>query len=134
MRAFAVWLATTLVAFGVLGGSYHLALTGEPRKVLVIVDSSFAMKPVWPKVRGAVREIGDRRYARFGLITEKNRVHGWRRRLELGRAAPYAPRDFAKLRDPQAFPEIGEATEVFLLTNAPGDQTRDFGGWTIIRP
>ena len=51
-----------------------------------------------------------------------------------GEAVPYAPRDFAALEGGGHFPEIGEAGEVYLITNAPADQTADFGSWTIVRP
>ncbi len=134
MKAFAVWLAANLLAFGLLGGSYHLSLTDEPRKVLVVVDSSFAMKSVWHRVPKLLEEIGERRYARFALITEKGRVHDWEARPRLGRLQAYAPRNFEKLAEGAAFPEIGEASEIYFLTNAPEAELESLGAWTVLRP
>ena len=134
MKPFLVWLALALAAFGSLGGAYHLSLSSDPRKVLVIVDSSFAMKSIWHRVPHALDRIGDRRYAAFGLMTEKNRVHGWQSKLVLGRLVPYAPRDFAQLKTTKGTPEAERATEVYFLTNAAADQLDGLPSWTIIRP
>jgi hypothetical protein len=133
MKPFVIWLACTLASFAGLGGGYHAALTASPRKVLVIVDSSFPMQPVWGRVKQAVERLEDRRYTQFGLATEKGPVHGWRGRLKLGQLAAYAPRNFDKLAQ-RDFPEIGEATEVYLVTNAPDDELDRLDGWTVIRP
>ena len=134
MKPILVWLALTLAAFGSLAGAYHLNLAGDPRKVLVIVDSSFAMKSIWHRVPQILDELSDRRYAAFGLMTEKNRVHGWQSKLVLGRLAPYAPRDFAKLKTGTGAPEAEHASEVYFLTNAATDQLDGLPSWTIIRP
>ena len=134
MKAFAVWLLGTLAAFGALGGVYHSSLTGEPRKVLVVVDSSYAMSPHWHRVPDRLREIEDRRYSSLALITEKGRVHGWTPRLSLGQTAPYGPRDFERLGEAGAFPEIAETGRIYFVTNAPADEIEAFGDWEIIRP
>ncbi len=134
MKSFFLWLALTLGAFGSLGGGYHLALESAPRRVLVIVDSSFAMKPVWHRISPLLRDLSKLKYSEFSLVTEKGGVHGWASRLSPGKLAPYAPRDFAALEGGGRFPEIGEASEVYLITNAPPGATADLGAWTIVRP
>ncbi len=134
MRSFALWLAGTLTAFGLLGGGYHLALSEDPHRVVVVLDSSYPMEPAWRRVPQALARLSQRRYTQFALLTEKSRVHGWQPRLRLGRVAPYAPRDFTKLADPDSFPEIAAAAEVYLVTNAPEAETAALGGWRVIRP
>ena len=134
MKAFATWLAITLASFAGLGGGYHVALTASPRKVLVIVDTSFPMKDDWYRVPGIFEEIETRPYAQFGLATEKSQVHGWASRLRPGQLTPYAPRNFDKLESGSVFPAIGDATDVYLVTNAPDDELEAFGGWTVVRP
>ncbi len=134
MKVFVLWAAATLLGFGSLGGAYHWSLSADPRAVLVIVDSSFAMKPVWHRVSPLLRDLSKRKYSEFSLVTEKGGVHGWASRLSPGKLAPYAPRDFAALEGGGRFPEIGEASEVYLITNAPAGETADFGAWTIVRP
>ncbi len=134
MKPFGLWLAVALAAFGGLAAAYHLALTAAPHRVLVVVDSSFAMKDDWPGVKRTLNGFEARRYSEFALITEKRRVHGWRATLRPGRLTAYAPRDFAKLADGTAFPEIAEAAEIHFLTNAPDDALEPFDHWRLIRP
>ena len=117
MKPFSIWLAITLFAFGMFGGSYHFYLTENPRRVLVVVDSSFHMKSAWQQVSGVLKNLGSLRYAEFSLclITEKNSVHGWSPRLNLGKVSPYAPRSFSKLVGKGNYPAIEEAGEIFFL-------------------
>ena len=133
MKVFAIWLIGTLVAFGALGGSYHLSLTSDPRKVVVIVDSSYPMTDVWPRVRRILKALDDERYSVFSLFTEKNGVHSWRERLDLGQMAPYGPRNFKNLRSGK-FHEVAEATRVYFVTNAPDADLESFGDWQVVRP
>ena len=134
MKVFGAWLLGTLVVFGILGGTYHLSLTGDPRKVVVVVDSSYAMNDVWHRVEPMLRGLDDRRYTKFALLTEKGRTHGWKARLTLTQLTPYGPRSFEKLLDGQSFPELAEADEVYVLTNAPTNEAATLGAWEIIRP
>ncbi len=134
MKAFATWLAITLATFAGLGGGYHVALTASPRKILVIVDTSYPMKDDWRRVPGIVREIEARPYAEFGLATEKSQVHDWGPRIRLGQLTPYAPRNFDKLESGSVFPAIGDATDVYLVTNAPDSELEGLGGWIVVRP
>jgi hypothetical protein len=134
MKTFVIWLVGTLVAFGVLGGSYHLMLTGDPRKVVVIVDSSYPMTDVWPRVPKILRGLDDERYAVFSLLSEKSDVHGWQARLELGQLTPYGPRNFEKLGSGRTLPENTEAARVYFVTNAPAADLEPFDGWEIVRP
>lgn len=134
MKAFFSWLAITLAAFGGLGGGYHLALQGNPHRVLVVVDSSFAMKPDWSRIPRVLDRIDNERYAQFALATEKGPVHGYGSRLDAGRLTPYAPRDFSRLDSLENTPELADADEYVLVTNASASETGGLSGWTIIRP
>lgn len=134
MKTMAVWLLITLGAFAALAGGYHVALEQSPRKVLVVVDSSFPMSARWSRVAGLLDRLDDQPYTRFGLITEKSRVRDWATSLRLGQLQPYAPRDLEKLRSGAAFPEIAAADEVVFITNAPDSALSEFSGWTILRP
>ena len=109
-------------------------LEGSPRRVLVVVDSSFQMKSEWRKVPDMLDALDDKPYSQFGLVTEKGRVHGWRRALALGPIVPYAPRDLESLSDGAAFPEVDEADEIYFVTNAPESELAAFSGWTLLRP
>jgi hypothetical protein len=56
--------------------------------------------------------------------------------VDIGKLSPYAPRNFSKLADAASIPEIAEADERVLVTNAPRDQTDPLRseGWQIVRP
>lgn len=133
MRPFSIWLAVTLLVYGGFGGGYHYYLTENPRKVAVVIDASFAMQPVWIQVPGILEKINAQRYAQFSLATEKGPIHGWSTSLKLGRTAPYAPRNFSRLMSKKHFPEMAEATEIQLITNAGPALTKNLSGFKIMR-
>ncbi len=134
MKPFAVWLALALLVFGGLSGGYHAYLTKHPRRIAVAVDTSYPMRAAWGQVGKRLANLTSARYTQFALLTEKGRVHSWSDRLEIGKLSPYAPRDFSGLTDAPNIPEIGEADERVLLTNAPPDQTDPLkrNGWRIL--
>lgn len=134
MKAFFSWLAITVASFAGLGGGYHLVLDRNPKHVLVVVDSSFAMKPDWSRIPGILDRIDDARYSLFALDTEKGPVHGYQRHLDGERLMPYAPRDLSKLKNISVQPEFARADKYILVTNAPASATAGLDGWTIVRP
>lgn len=134
MKIFSAWLFGTVIAFGALAGAYHVSLGSDPHKVVVIVDSSYAMSDVWHRVEQRLQGFDERRYTEFALLTDKGRAHGWSTRLKLALLTPYGPRSFERLLDGQSFPELSEADEVYILTNAPANETAGLGDWEILRP
>jgi hypothetical protein len=132
MKAFLLWLAIAVSVFAGSGAGYHLYLTQHPRKVLIAIDSSFDMNPVWRQVQAVLEKTQQQRYTRFCVVTEKNKVHGWMMPpTDIGKITPYAPRDFSKLVGKEKYPEIGQAQKRYLITNAA--QTQEFDGWEIVR-
>lgn len=133
MKPFAVWLAIAAASFGALAGGYHMHLESSPRRVTVLVDTSYPMRTSWSAVSTRLRAIESERYTEFSLFTEKGKVHGWQARLRPGDIAPYAPRDLAKLASPRAQAEFDEADERILITNAGPDELSAPGGWDVLR-
>lgn len=132
MKPLLLWLALAVLGFGGLAGGYHGYLQDNPRRVAVVVDTSYDMAAVWPRVEPKLVEIGATRYSAFSLVTDKRLIHGWQQRLRSNLADPYGPRDFAKLRELAASPEIAGAETVYFLTNAPAAETATFRGWQIV--
>jgi hypothetical protein len=118
MKQFVIWCAIFVGVWAGLSGAYHLYLTRNPRKVLVLVDTSFGMHTVWAQMPEVVERFRHRRYTVFSLITDKARLHSWQARLTLGNITPYAPRALAKMVDRQRYPEIDAADQVYIVTNA----------------
>lgn len=133
MKSFAIWLVIVFALFGGLSGVSHVYLENHPRRVLIAVDSAFPMQSVWSKVPGRIEAMAGRRYTRYALITEKNRIHPWADRPEYRPFSPYAPRDFSALTDTDRFPEIAEAGTRILMTNATPSETDMLQGWDIVR-
>jgi len=132
MKAFLLWLAIAMAVFAGSGVGYHLYLNKNPRKVLIAIDSSFEMNPVWHQAQAELEKISRQRYVRFCIVTEKNKVHGWMMPpADIGKITPYAPRDFSKLVGKDKYPEIEQAQKRYLITNAA--QTQEFDGWEIVR-
>lgn len=132
-KPFGIWLVITLLLFGGLSGASHVYLNAHPRRVLIAVDSAFPMQAVWSRVPARIDELTGRRYTRYALITEKNRIHGWADQPDFRPFSPYAPRDFSALSDTDRFPEIAEANTRILITNAPPAETDGLRGWDILR-
>jgi hypothetical protein len=120
MKRFLVWLGTTAFLFFALGLALHLYLTANPRKLAVVVDTSFSMQAQKALVDGELERLARTRYTVFSLLTEKAPIHGWQPLLEAPRALTfYGPRDLSALMDPQRFPELAEADRVVLVTDSP---------------
>lgn len=134
MKAFGNWVMAALCLFGAFSAGAHFYLDSHPRKILVILDSSFPMSVVWDRVPQVLASLEGHRYTRFALASEKGRIHGWQTSVEPGRVIPYAPRDLADLRGRLQFPEAGEASEVVLITNAHPEELSQFKDWKTVRP
>ena len=50
MKPVVAWFVLVLAGFGGLAGAYHLHLEANPRRLLVVVDSSNAMSGMLPRV------------------------------------------------------------------------------------
>ncbi len=129
MKTLIIWLATTIGLFALAGGGYTYYLQENPKRVLVVLDSSNPMRGEWKKVRAALDKLDDQRHAEFALITEKNRVHGWATRLSLGKVNAYAPRNLGRI-DTTKYTEFEQATVVYFVTNAePNTLPATFFDW-----
>lgn len=118
MKTLAVWFVFFVVLFGGTAGGYHLWLQGNPRQVLVVVDTSFAMRGREADVGAVLAEVSATGYSRFALRTEKVRVHGWSEQLDPSRLKPFGPRDFTRLAREAGEVEFTAADRVVLVTNA----------------
>ncbi len=134
MKPFLIWLVIAIVVFGGIGGGYHAALTKNPRKVLVAVDSSFQMKSAWSRVPEILDSLDNERYTVYSLVTEKNVVHDWQSTLNPDSTVPYAPLELSRLIGPAKYPEIDQAAQKYFITTDPTlSSNPDFKGWTIIQ-
>lgn len=134
MRRFVLWLVLAVSAFGGTAGGYHVYLTGHPHRVAVVVDTSYPMLPVWGRVPQLLQQIATARYTEYALAYDKRLIRGWSRTLHMALGQPYGPRDFSRLADPAAIPELAVADEVIFITNASAAETQSLPDWRVVRP
>ena len=72
MKTFLVWLVIAVASFASLGGGYHLYLSEHPRRILVVLDTSYAMQADWRAIPHVLEPISARVYTEFSLYTEKS--------------------------------------------------------------
>ncbi|MGE3535800.1 MAG: hypothetical protein AB7N91_00020 [Candidatus Tectimicrobiota bacterium] len=118
MKPLLRWCAVFFGLYAALGTACHLYLTQHPRTVLVALDTSFPMHPVWPQVPATLAALQAYRYALFSLVTDKTSLHTWQPQLTLGSVQPYAPRALEALLDPRRYPALLSADRVYVVTNA----------------
>lgn len=119
MKQFLIWLVVFWGLFAGLSVYYHLDYSAHPVKILVAVDESYKMQSVSPvKLKAAINAIKNKRYAQFSLITTKRNVHGWQAELAWDSLQAYGPRDLESLRNDRLFPQVKEARELYVITNA----------------
>lgn len=133
MNAIAAWFLAAVVGFSGLGAGYHWYLGEHPRRVLVVVDSSYPMQADWSSIPRHVNQLETRRYTAFSLYSEKGLVHGWADRINYEKVTAYAPRDFTLMQSFESRNEFEQASEVVLLTNATEAELAPFDNWQIIR-
>jgi len=119
MKRFLVWLLIVVGLYAAIAVPSHLALSARPRSIAVAVDTSFEMQAARQDVQRALAALAGTRYARFSLVTDKVRVHGWQESLDAGGTLSYyGPRDLAALADSTRFPELAAADSVVVITEA----------------
>jgi hypothetical protein len=74
MTRFILWLVLALVAFGGSAGGYHVYLTENPRRVAVVVDTSYPMQSVWGRVPLVLDELDEARYTEYSLASDKRLI------------------------------------------------------------
>ena len=134
MRALLTWLLIAGTGFGALAGGYHWHLQTEPRKLLVLVDSSFAMREAWPRMPQVLQSLEGKRYTRYALETDKAPVHDYAEHLDLGRSGTYAPRDFSRLLAQSERGAYSDADQIVLISNAAAAELAALPAWRVVRP
>ncbi len=134
LKIFLLWFLVAGTLYAAVGGGLHLYLSSEPERILVAVDSSYAMKAKWPAVVELLERLDTKnRYTHFALITEKRSVHSWQPDLSLGNTRAYGPRRLQRLMEQDVFFSQQTADERILITSqSPGTEDLRKAGWDII--
>jgi hypothetical protein len=119
MRRFLLWLLITGALAAGIAVPTHSFLNGHPRRIAVAVDTAYDMQSKRQAVQRELVSLGSTRYARFSLLTDKVKVHGWKETLDAGASFSfYGPRDLASLADAKRYPELADADAVVVITDA----------------
>lgn len=131
MKAFFAWLILFIVLFGALSIAAHFYMTAHPGKIAIAFDDSYYMKDVWPKVAQFLKNIADRRYTEYFVLSNKEKISGtWEKKLDLGWFSQTRLfLDEYKLTDlvnTAKYPELKEADKIYVLTpEAVGPEIRN---------
>ncbi len=134
MKPFLIWLVITVASFAALGGGYHLYLSDHPRRILIVLDASYAMQADWRAIPRVLEPISTQPYTEYSLYTEKSKVHGWTSSVAYEQVRPFAPRDLTKLEDFRHQSEFEDADRIIFITNAGASELAGLGDWELVRP
>lgn len=124
LKSFAAFVLLQVV----LWGGAHVYLTGAPKDVLLVVDTSYAMKPHFTDARTWIDDLADSsRYTRIEVGTEK---------AKLGDLEELSSRDnlfrtsFGKLSQENMLNlyKGNDATKKYLLTS----EAISIDGWQVV--
>jgi len=127
LKALLIFLVGLVLVFGAL--ALLISMSGEPKRVFVVIDSSFPMRQVWNQVPGTLDDIESQGYSEFALATEKDSVHSWQERPQFRDANAFAPCDFSRI---DAYREATEADELVLITTGGSCPTDALADWRVI--
>jgi len=107
-----------LVIFGLLAGVTHIYLSANPRKVAIIIDTSFEMERYESTIYSKVDTICSTRYAEFALLTDKSLIFSWTASPRPVRSLKfYGPDDFSLIAS-GTHTELAEADTVILISRS----------------
>ncbi|MEM7212403.1 MAG: hypothetical protein AAF479_11005 [Pseudomonadota bacterium] len=129
MRAFVLWLVVSLLVWAGAERWLDSHFRGSPKVVVVALDTSFAMEPVWGGVPELLAGFDGAPYAKYILHGPRGRLQGPSDRIDLGQLRPYGPRSFDHLAGISV-----EGARRVLITNAPGSELSGLAGWEIVSP
>ncbi|MEM7238307.1 MAG: hypothetical protein AAF501_10865 [Pseudomonadota bacterium] len=129
MRAFLLWLILSLLCWTGLERWLDSSFRTNPRLVVVALDTSFAMEPVWNAIPPLLGNLDGAPYESYELHGPRGKLDGPAERVAIGTLRPYGPRSFDRLA------KIGvEAHRRILITNATADELPAPTGWTVLSP
>ena len=101
MKAFFTWLGLFLAIFAGISVFSHITLSASPVKVLIAIDESFRMGNAERKIQNFIKELKNRRYTRFAIITSRRpaAIHSWQKTPRLSAFNAFGPGELEKLLD-----------------------------------
>ena len=131
---FMIWLVIAAMALGSTGLAMRNQLAADPRRVIIVVDSSFEAAKDWEFITAQLERIGSKPYTKYKVLTEKTLAGDWLNKAKLDSVSPFAPRNWSEVIS--ALPAmLGSSDKVIVLTNA-NDLPAPFrqSGIEIVRP
>lgn len=129
MRVFGLWLVGSLLCWAGAERVLDSHFSKNPQLIVVALDTSVSMEPVWSKIPALVDAINDAPYAKFVLHGPRGILHGPSDKIDLGQLRPYGPRSFdyfAKI--------VAGSHRHILITNVPPTQLPALSGWEVLSP
>jgi len=139
MKQFLIWLAIIFLLFVGVSVYYHITLIANSYKIFVGVDVSGYMDDVKLKIPSQLSYLTGKMYTQYTLATNRSKksermIHSWQPELqieEITNIKMFSNLDLKVLLD---FPEIKEADEIIIISNAKDvSMLQGFGNLGIVR-
>ena len=134
MKPLWIWLLVTLGVFA--GGSvaYHGYLEHSPRRVAVVIDTSYDMRAsLTAAANKASAVVASTRYAEIAFFSDKAQLSEFQRGARVPPLSAYGPRQLERLSDGTLADQLADAEHVIFISNAPAsERARLPGSWEQI--
>lgn len=131
MKPFLIWLGVAVTLWAGASFGTHAYLDNNPRRVVVVVDSSYPMTREINEARLVAESLDSGRYTVFAAYSDKGRIHDFANQIQLPRISAYGQADPDKLKAIAARPDVADATEVLFVTNNAAQEIP--AGWTVVK-
>lgn len=114
----AIRLCSFILLYGILSVASHLYLSMNPRKLCIVIDTSYAMEKYQNDIFEKVDSLTTRRYTEFSLVSDKSIIYSWTASPQATRSLKfYGPDDFSRINTDDN-PLLAEADYVVLISNS----------------
>jgi uncharacterized protein related to proFAR isomerase len=120
MKEFLLWLSIFVLSFGGLSGGYHVYRNGNPTKVLVAVDNSFALNKEAGTVKMVLEDLDNIRYAEFSVVDSLSIIQDWKNLIQANmQIVFYGVQDLEALaKNAEKQKRALDADEIVFITKA----------------
>lgn len=134
MKPLWIWLLVTLGVFAGGSAAYHSYLEHSPRRVAVVIDTSYDMRASLTAAANTASAVAaNTRYAEIAYFSDKAQLSDFQRHARVPPLSAYGPRQFDRLSDGALADQLADAERVIFISNAPvSERARLPGSWEHI--
>ncbi len=114
----AIRLCSFILLYGILSGASHFYLSMNPRKLCIVIDTSYMMEKYQSDIFEKIDALTTRRYSEFSLVSDKSLIYSWTASPQATRSLKfYGPDDFSRINTNDN-PLLAEADYIIMISNS----------------